>query len=60
MKKFIVKYQVIIGFLLGILATLAAQTTSTVDDKAVAAAQDLYQTYISETTVIPVSSTLVE
>lgn len=53
MKNFIIKYQAIIGFVLGILATLATQTTTQVDDKAVAAAQEIVAQYVSETTVVP-------
>jgi len=57
MKKFLIKYQAIIGFIFGVLTTLAATTQTVVDDKVVFAAQDAYNSYISETTITTTTKT---
>lgn len=55
MKAFLIKYQAIVGFLLGIAMTLAAQTTTKTDDTVVKGLQDSFNQFLQEnmTTVTP-------
>lgn len=50
------KYKVIVSFILGVLATLAAQTSTFVDDKLVALTQDAFNEYVKNTSETVVTS----
>jgi len=52
MKKQLIKYQSIIGFILGILTTLVAQTATKSDDEVIKGLQNSFNEFIKENVVV--------